>query len=156
MKRRVQIDEVDQQLLRALQRDASLSVASLAEQVGASAASCWRHIRALEESGILRKAVRLVNPQLIGRGVNVVCQVRVKSHSLEVRNSFEQFVASQDEIMECYSMSGEWDYLLRIVTGDVVSYDRFLMRSLLGHPAVATAASHFALNQVKYTTALPL
>ncbi len=156
MKHRVQIDEVDKQLLRALQRDASLSVAALAEQVGASAASCWRRIRALEESGILRKAVRLVNPQLIGRGVNVVCQVRVKSHALEVRNSFEQFVASQDEIMECYSMSGEWDYLLRIVTGDVVSYDRFLMRSLLGHPAVATAASHFALNQVKYTTALPL
>lgn len=58
--------------------------------------------------------------------------------------------------MECYSMSGEWDYLLRVVTGDVASYDRFLMRSLLGHPAVATAASHFALNQVKYTTALPL
>ncbi|MDE2135275.1 MAG: Lrp/AsnC family transcriptional regulator [Alphaproteobacteria bacterium] len=156
MKRGLRIDEVDQQLLRALQRDASLSVATLAEQVGASAASCWRRIRALEESGILRKAVRLVNPQLIGRGVNVVCQVRVKSHSLEVRNSFEQFVASQDEIMECYSMSGEWDYLLRVVTGDVVSYDRFLMRSLLGHPAVATAASHFALNQVKYTTALPL
>jgi Lrp/AsnC family transcriptional regulator len=150
------LDPLDRRILRALQKDASLSHAALAEQVGASAASCWRRIRALEESGILREAVRLVDPQRIGRGVNVLCQVRMKSHTPENRLAFEQFVAAQSEIMECYSMSGEWDYLLRIVTGDVTEYEHFLMRSVLNHPAVATAASHFALNQVKYTTALPI
>ena len=156
MKHRVQMDEVDQRILRALQRDASSSHVALAEQVGASAASCWRRIRALEESGILQQAVRLIDPQLIGRGVNVICQVRVKSHAPEVGHAFEQYVASQEEIMECYSMTGEWDYLLRVVASDVADYDRFLKRSLLSHPAVATVASHFALNQVKYTTALPV
>ncbi len=128
----------------------------LAEQVGASAASCWRRIRALEEAGTLREAVRLVDPNRVGRGVNVVCQVRMKSQSPESRLAFEQYVAAHGEIMECYSMSGEWDYLLRIVTSDITAYEHFLMRGLLNHPAVATAASHFALNQVKYTTALPI
>ena len=156
MKQSLDLDVVDRSLLRILQRDANLSHAALAEQVGASAASCWRRIRALEDAGVLLRAVRLVDPRMIRRGVNVLCQVRMKSHAPENRLAFEQYVAAQSEIMECYSMSGEWDYLLRIVAADVEDYERFLMRGLLSHPAVATAASHFALNQVKYSTALPV
>lgn len=150
------LDDVDRKILRILQRDGAISHAALAEQVGASTASCWRRIRALEAAGVLGPTVRLLNPEAVGRGVNVLCQVRMKSHQPDTRRDFEQFVESHAEIIECYSMSGEWDYLLRVTVADVADYERFLMRELLGHPAVATAASHFALNQVKYTTALPV
>jgi Lrp/AsnC family transcriptional regulator len=150
------MDELDRRLLRALQRDGAASHAALAEDVGASPASCWRRIRALETAGILLGSVRLVDPQRVDRGVNVMCQLRMKSHGEAARQEFERFVRSRGEIMECHSMSGEWDYLMRIVVADVADYERFLMRELLRHPAVATAASHFALSQVKYTTEIPV
>jgi len=150
------LDEVDRRLLRLLQTDASLSHAALAEQAGSSPASCWRRIKAMEEAGVLKAQVRLVDPDRVGRGVNVMCQVRMKSHSPNDRQSFESFLQTKPEVMEAHSMSGEWDYLLRIVAEDVAGYERFLMRDLLNHANVATAASHFALSQVKYTTALPV
>lgn len=152
----LQLDDIDRRLLRALQADASLSHAAMAERVGASPASCWRRIKALEEAGILQTPVRLVDPARVGRGVSVMLQVRMTSHVLELRHEFEAFLRGRPEIMECHSMSGEWDYLMRIVVPDVASYERFLMRELLNHPNVATSASHFALSQVKYTTAVPV
>ncbi len=151
-----QIDETSRRILRALQKDASLSHAALAETVGASSASCWRRVRALEAAGILGPMVRLVDAERVGRGVNVMCQLRMKSHASVDRLEFERYLQGKGEIMECHSMSGEWDYLLRVVVPDVAGYERFLMRDLLGHPNVATAASHFALSQVKYTTAIPV
>ncbi|MCX7057793.1 MAG: Lrp/AsnC family transcriptional regulator [Pseudomonadota bacterium] len=156
MNESIHIDEIDRRLLRALQNDAGLSQAALAEEVGVSSASCWRRIQALEAKGVLRKNVRLLDARRVGRGVNVLCHVRMNSHSPESRGAFEHFVADRPEVMECYSMSGEWDYLLRVVVADVADYERFLMRDLLAHPRVATASSHFALGQVKYTTALPI
>lgn len=150
------LDAIDRKLLTELQRDASLSHADLAERVGASTASCWRRIRALEADGVLGPHVRLVDATRIGRGVNVLCHVRMKNHLLETVEAFENFIASRDEIIECYSMSGGWDYLLRILVADVEDYNRFLMRIVLRHPSVATGSSHFALAQVKYTTAVPL
>ena len=152
----IQVDETDRRILRALQHDAAIGQAALAEQVGLSPASCWRRIQALEAKGVLRKTVRLLDAQRVGRGVNVLCHVRMNSHSPDSRGAFERFVADRPEVMECYSMSGEWDYLLRVVVADVTDYERVLMRDLLCHPRVATASSHFALSQVKYTTALPL
>jgi Lrp/AsnC family transcriptional regulator len=152
----IQLDDLDRRLLRALQGDASLSHAALAEVVGASAASCWRRIRALESAGVLRSTVRLVDARSVDRGVSVICQLTMKSHAQAAREEFEGYVRSREEIMECHSMSGEWDYLMRIVVADVADYERFLMRELLRHPAVATAASHFALSQIKYTTAVPV
>jgi len=150
------LDEVDRRLLRALQEDASQTHAALAEQVGASPASCWRRIRALENAGVLGATVRLVDPDRVARGVNVICQLRMKSHATADRERFEAFLQTRGEIMECYTMSGEWDYLLRIVVADVRDYEHFLMGQLLNNPLVATASSHFALSQVKYTTALPV
>ena len=156
MKDAHQLDEIDRKLLRALQADASQSHAALAEQVGASPASCWRRIKALEAAGVLREAVRLVDAERVGRGVNVMCQLRMKSHATTQRQEFEAFLRTRPEIMECHSMSGEWDYLMRVVVADVAGYERFLMGVVLNHPNVATAASHFALSQVKYTTAMPV
>ena len=151
-----QLDAIDRKLLQELQRDASLSHADLAERVGASTASCWRRIRALEADGVLGPQVRLVNAARIGRGVNVLCHIKIKNHSAETTEAFENFIATRDEIIECYSMSGDWDYLLRILVADVEDYNRFLMRTVLRHPSVATGSSHFALSQVKYTTAVPI
>ena len=151
-----QIDEIDRRILSELQKNALISHADLAERVGASVASCWRRIKALESAGVLRQTVRLVDAERVGRGVNVMCQLRMKSHAAGPRQDFEAFLRGRPEVMECHAMSGEWDYLMRVVVSDVAGYERFLMGVVLNHPNVATAASHFALNQVKYTTAMPV
>jgi Lrp/AsnC family transcriptional regulator len=150
------LDAVDRRIVRELQRDAGLSQAALAEQVGASPASVWRRVRALEKAGVLGKAVRLANAEALGRSVNVLCQVRMTKQTVEARGDFEEFIRAREEIVECYAMSGEWDYLLRIAVRDVADYDRFIMRGVLAHPSVANAASNFALRQVKYTTEIPV
>ena len=110
----------------------------------------------MENAGILLNTVWLVDADKVGCKVNVLCNVRARSHSIDARTDFEEFVRSRPEILECYSMSGDWDYLLRIVARDVADYEAFLMRILLNHPSVASASSHFALSLTKHTTALPL
>ena len=130
------LDDIDRRIVRALERDASLSHAALAESVGAS--------------------VRLADPARLGRAVNVLCQVRMTRQSMDARADFERFIEGREEIVECYAMSGEWDYLLRIAVRDVADYDRFIMRGVLAHGSVANAASNFALRQVKYTTEIPV
>jgi DNA-binding Lrp family transcriptional regulator len=152
----VSVDNIDRQILRALQNDGSLSMAALAAVVGASTASCWRRVRSLEAAGILGRTVRLVDARKVHRGVNVMCQVRLKSHAPESRRGIERLLESHEEIMECYAMSGEWDYLLRIVVADIEEYERFLMKHVLSHESVATVASNFALSQLKYSTSLPV
>jgi Lrp/AsnC family transcriptional regulator len=156
MKETDQIDATDRRIIRELQRDASLSHAALAERVGASAASVWRRVRALEQAGVLGRTVRLADPEALGRAVNVLCQVRMTRQTISARAEFEEFIQSREEIVECFSMSGEWDYLLRIAVRDVADYDRFIMRGVLAHPSVANAASNFALRTVKYTTEIPV
>jgi Lrp/AsnC family transcriptional regulator len=156
MKQNASVDDIDRRILSELQEDASLSHVQLAERVGSSAASCWRRIKSLEAAGILGPAVRLLNAEKVNRGVNVFCNVRMRNYSKETVAVFEAFINARAEVMECYSMSGEWDYLLRVVVADVAGYEYFLMRILLEHPSVGSAASHFALSQKKYTTSLPV
>ncbi|MFN3780094.1 MAG: Lrp/AsnC family transcriptional regulator [Brevundimonas aurantiaca] len=152
----VRLDDTDRRILRALQADGGLSHAALAERVGASTASCWRRIKALEDAEVLTGVVRLVDAASVGRGVNVMCQVRMRSHAPDDRRAFEDYLLTRADVMEAHSMSGDWDYLLRVVATDVAGYERFLMGDLLNHPNVDTASSHFALSQVKYTTAIPI
>ena len=150
------IDELDRRILRVLQARGDISQAELAQEVAASPASCYRRIRAMEEAGILRETVRLVDALSVGRGLDVFCQVRMKSHDPRARVRFEEFIQSHDAVMECHSMSGEWDYLVRVVAENVQDYEKLLMGELLGQDAVATSASHFSLKRVKYTTVLPV
>ena len=150
------LDALDRKILRVVQRQGDISQAELAEKVATSPASCWRRLRALEEDGILRDTVRLVDPVKVGKGLDVICQVRMKSHAGNARQQFEQFVLSHDKVMDCYSMSGEWDYLVRVIVHDVREYEEFLMRELLAQESVATSASHFALKRVKSTTEVPV
>jgi Lrp/AsnC family transcriptional regulator len=153
---RDRLDALDRKILRVVQRQGDISQAELAERVATSPASCWRRLRALEEDGILRDTVRLVDPVKVGKGLDVICQVRMKSHAGNARQQFEQFVQSHDKVMDCYSMSGEWDYLVRVIVHDVREYEEFLMRELLAQDSVATSASHFALKRVKSTTEVPV
>ena len=150
------MDLIDRRIIAVLQDDATVTHSELAERVGASSASCWRRIKFLEQSGVLLKTVRLVDPAQIACNVNVLCNIRMRSHAPDARGAFESFVLTRPEIIECFSMSGEWDYLLRIVVADVADYNRFLMDTLLCHTSVAGASSHFALALTKYTTALPV
>lgn len=156
MKKIVKLDALDRRILAQLQRDASLSNAELAERVGSSGPSCWRRIRQLEDAGVLKGAVRLADAELLGQSVNVLCQVRMRDYSAECVERFEELVQRADRIMECYSISGDWDYLMRIVASDVADYEQFLMRVMLKHPSIAGASSHFALSITKYQTALPV
>ncbi len=150
------LDEIDLRILDRLQRDARVSQAELARQVAVSATSCWRRVRALEEAGVIAGQVVLLAPEAVGLGVSVIASVSLTEHRDESRAAFERFVAEHPEIVECWSMTGDRDYLLRVVVSDVAAYDRFLTRHLLHHPAVDSASSSFALRQIKYTTALPL
>lgn len=150
------LDALDRRILRVVQRQGDVSQADLAEKVSTSPASCWRRLKALEEDGILRETVRLVDPVKVGRGLDVLCQVRMKSHAVDARGQFEKFVLAHEKVMECYSMSGEWDYLVRVIVHDVREYEEFLMRELLAQDSVATSASHFALKRVKSTTEIPV
>lgn len=152
----INLDQVDRAILRALQENGDISQAALAEKVGASPASCWRRIKALESAGVLRRTVRLVDPEKIGKGLTVFCQVKMRSHAAAARRDFEHFIETHREVLECYSMSGEWDYLIRVVVGDVREYEALLMRGILTHEAVLSSSSHFSLKSVKYTTALPV
>jgi DNA-binding Lrp family transcriptional regulator len=156
MKQAFHLDDLSRRILRVLQADATLSQTELAERVGSSAASCWRRVRALEAAGVLGRTVRRVDRNQVGCPVDVICQVRLKSHEDQLGAAFERFVRQQPNILDCYSMSGDWDYLLRVVAADIADYERFLMRVLLRHEAVATASSHFALSCVKSETALPV
>jgi DNA-binding Lrp family transcriptional regulator len=150
------LDQLDRRILSELQRDATLSNAELAERVGSTGPSCWRRVRAMQDQELLRRAVWIADPNALGQGVIVLCHVRMKEFSAEAIAAFEDFVRAHEQVMECYSMSGEWDYLLRVVASDVADYEHFLMRTLLKHPSVAGASSQFALSTTKYETALPI
>ena len=156
MKGSINIDDIDRRILAELQLNAAVTNGYLAERVGSSTASVWRRIKSMEASGLLKQSVRLLDQAVLGYGVNVLCNIRVRSHARDVRRAFESFVAERPEILECFSMSGDWDYLLRIVAVDVSDYENFLMGVLLDHPSVGGASSHFALALTKYSTALPL
>lgn len=156
MRKYVNLDSLDRRIVAELQRDGSLSNPDLAGRVGSTAPSCWRRVKLLEEMGVLKETVRLADQELLGQSVNILCHVRMRSHAADSVEAFEGFVRSEPRIMECYSMSGDWDYLIRIVAEDVGDYEAFLMRTLLKHPSVGGASSQFALRIVKYQTALPV
>lgn len=150
------LDQTDLAILRLLQEDARLTQAQLAQRLHLSQTSCWRRVRQLEDSGVIARRVALVDPGAVGLTVSVIASVSLTEHSDEARASFERLVADRPEVVECYSMTGDRDYMLRVVVEDVAAYDRFLTTHLLHHPVVASASSSFALRQIKYTTALPL
>ena len=152
----VELDEIDRQILEILQEDASLSSAQVAERVGLSSSPCWRRIQRLERSGVIRKRVALLDPSALGLTIVVFASVRLTAHGRQALPEFEAEVARYPEVMECYTVSGGQDYLLRVATRDIHAYEVFLREQLLQLPSVAEVHSRIAITQVKYTTAMPI
>ncbi|MGR3368178.1 MAG: Lrp/AsnC family transcriptional regulator [Sagittula sp.] len=150
------LSPVEAKLLSMLQRDASLSVAELAEAANSSAATVWRRIRSLEERGVIGPPVRLVDPAKVGRGMDVYCQVRMKSQDAQARAAFQQAVDDEPAIMEVYSVTGEWDYMLHMVVRDIADFEDILMRRLLELDCVAGTSTIFALRRIKHTRQVPV
>ena len=149
------INKSDHKLLLALQENVTLSQIDLAERSGLSRTSVWRRVRELEDAGVIAGRVALLNPKSLGLQIHVLLSVTMVEHSDEVRQSFEAHVEGLSQVMECFSVSGERDYVLQIISRDMESYNEFLNTKILHHSSVRSASSSFALRRVKYTTALP-
>ncbi len=128
----------------------------LAAAVGLSPAPCLRRVRALEESGVIRKHVSLVDPGAVGLPVSVFVSISLERQVEEALKRFERAILTRPEVMECYLMTGDADYHLRVVCADLAAYERFVLEHLAKAPGVSSIRSSFALKQVKYSTALPL
>lgn len=152
----MRLNRADRKLLDALQRDASRNQAELAEIAGMSRTSCWRRIRDFEEAGLIEGQVAVLNPKAVGLNIQVLLLVAMTEHTDENRQGFEHHVSTLPEVTECFSVSGDRDYLLHVVVRDMDSYNDFLNGQILRHVAVRSASSTFVLRRVKYTTALPL
>ena len=150
-----EIDSIDRAILRQLQADCSRSVQEIGEQVGLSQSPCWRRIRRLEELGVLGRRVALVDPAKVGLGVTVFVTVRTNQHNEEWLEDFARAVSGIPEVVECYRMSGDVDYLLKILASDIADYDR-IYKKLIGSVQLYDVSSSFAMEPLKHTTALPL
>lgn len=149
------MDRIDRSILRYLQEDATLSVADLAKRIGLSTTPCWRRIQRLEEDGVIRRRVALVDAGMVNARVNCFVSIRTSSHSKEWLKRFSEVVTDFPEVVEFYRMSGDVDYLLRVVVPDIAAYDAFYQR-LIAKIDIRDVSSSFAMEQIKYTTELPL
>ena len=150
------LDNTDRRILRVIQEEARVSNSELAERVGLSPSPCWRRVRTLEENGVIERYVTLVNAKAVGLPINVFATVTLEKQAESALELFEKAVKKRPEVMECNLMTGEFDYLLRVVVPDLAAYERFLMDHLTRIKGIARIKSSFSLKQVSYKTALPL
>ena len=153
---KLELDATDWKILSRLQDDARLSNVDLARAVNLSPSPCLARVRRLEEGGLISRYVTLLDALALGVTVSVFIQVRLERQVEKALEIFERAIAERPEVMECYLMTGDADYLLRVVVADVAAYEQFLKNHLTRIPGVASIKSSFALNRVKYETALPL
>lgn len=150
------LDPTDIKILKALQEDASASNVDLAAAVGLSPSPCLARVRRLEEDGVIERYVALVAPETIAPCMSVFVKVSLEKQTEEALARFEKAVVSMPQVMECYLMSGDADYLLRLIVRDNSALREFIVGTLSKVKDIATIRSSFALKQVKYETALPL
>jgi Lrp/AsnC family transcriptional regulator len=149
------VDLTDRKILAILQDDASLSVAEIANRVNLSQTPCWRRIQKLENSGVIKKRVALVDPDALGLGLTVFVEVETGDHSKGWLGQFAQAVTEMPEVMEIHRMAGDVDYLLRITVANMAAYDAFYQR-LIALVPLKNVTSRFAMERVKFTTAYPV
>ncbi|MBV8742629.1 MAG: Lrp/AsnC family transcriptional regulator [Sinobacteraceae bacterium] len=152
----VELDRTDVRILDVLQDHGDLSAADVAERVGMTASTCWRRISRLQEIGVLRRRVALLDREKVGLNVMVFSHVKLAGHGRDALLRFEQAVREHPEILECYTLMGETDFLLRIVCRDIKAYEAFFLDHLSRFPGVQSVNSSIALAVIKETTALPL
>jgi Lrp/AsnC family transcriptional regulator len=149
------LDRTDQRILDLLQKDATLSLAELAERVNLSPSPCWRRVQKLERDGVIRQRVALLDPDRVNVGVTVFVRLKTDRHDTQWLDDFAARVPSIPEVVEIYRMSGDIDYLLKVVVPDIAAFDGVYKR-LIGMAPFADVSSNFAMERIKYTTALPL
>jgi Lrp/AsnC family transcriptional regulator, cysteine-sensing transcriptional activator len=149
------LDKIDRKILTLLQKDSTTPVAEIGRKVGLSTTPCWRRIQKMEEEGIIRRRVAVLNPAKVNAGVTVFVAVRTSEHNDAWLKRFAAAVEEFPEVVEFYRMSGEVDYLLRVVVPDIAAYDKFY-QMLIEKISLSDVSSSFAMEQIKYTTALPL
>lgn len=149
------LDEMDVKILRILQDDCTKPVADIGKEVGLSTTPCWRRIQKLEEAGVVQRRVAILEPQKVNAGVMVFVSIKTDKHSLAWLEKFHSAVGDFPEVIEFYRMSGDVDYLLRVAVPDIAAYDAFY-KKLISRVELSKVSSAFAMEQIKYTTALPL
>ena len=149
------MDKIDKRILSIIQRDATVPVAEIGRRVGLSTTPCWRRIQKMEEDGVIRARVAVLDPTRVNAEVTVFVSVRTSSHTAEWLKRFAEVVREFPEVVELYRMSGDVDYMLRVVVPDIAAYDRFYQR-LIARIDISDVSSSFAMEQMKYTTELPL
>jgi DNA-binding Lrp family transcriptional regulator len=150
------LDRIDIGILNSLQSNARVTNADLARSVNLSPTPCFNRVKAMEESGLIKRQVTLLEPELLGLHVNVFIHVSLEKQVEGALHRFEAAIADRPEVMECYLMSGDADYLIRVLVPNIQSLERFILDHLTKFPDVANIRSSFALKQVRYKTALPL
>lgn len=143
-------------LLQLVQADSGLSLAELSEKAGVSQSSAWRKLQDLEADGVIRKRVTLLDPAKLDLKLCVIAHVTLEDHHEEAVASLATVVRERPEIMECYALSGTFDYMLKIRTRDVESYEAFMTRYIMRNPHVRTVVSSFVLRELKFSTELPI
>ncbi len=146
----------DVEILKMLQRDATISTASIAERINLSQSPCWRRINRMEEEGLIQGRVVLLDRARLGMEVVVFATINLTSTGRQNLMSFEQDIVRHPEVMECYTMTGIWDYMLKIVTRDIRHYEDFVRNTLTASPAIRELHSHMAVTEIKNSTELPL
>jgi len=149
------MDRIDRRILFELQRDATLSIAQVAERVGLSQTPCWKRIQKLEASGVITGRVALVDPLRVGLGLLVFVEIEATEHSAAWRDKFARTVGQMSEVLEVYRMAGDVDYLLKVVTPDMAAFDEFYKR-LTEQLDLKNVTSQFSMERMKVTTALPI
>ena len=149
------LDKVDKHILSLLQEDATTTVAEIARKVGLSTSPCWRRIQRMEEEGIIKRRVALLDAELVNAGITVFVSIRTNAHTQDWLSRFSKVVTSFPEVVELYRMSGDIDYLLRVVVPNMRAYDEFYQK-LIKSIDITDVSSSFAMEQIKFTTQLPL
>jgi Lrp/AsnC family transcriptional regulator len=149
------MDLVDRKILRLLQEDATMSVADVGKNVGMSAMACWRRIQKLQDDRVIKRTVAILDPEKVNANLTLFISIKTSSHSSAWMKRFAEVAEGFQEVVEFYRMSGDVDYLLRVVVSDIAAYDGFYKR-LISKIDIENISSAFAIEQIKYTTALPL
>ncbi|OGT82365.1 MAG: AsnC family transcriptional regulator [Gammaproteobacteria bacterium RIFCSPLOWO2_02_FULL_52_10] len=152
----VKLDKADKQILFELQSNSRQSNQELADKIGISTAACWRRVRALENNGVIKRYAAILEPGALGMGQCLFAHVRLEKHTEESTLKFVAAIQERPEVMECYAVTGDFDYILRIVAADVAAYDNFLRSFLFKLPGIAQVQSNMALREIKFDTALPI
>jgi len=152
----MQLDALDLKILSELQADSSLTNLELSRRVHLSPSPCLTRVKALETSGVIQRYVALTNPKALGLGLNVFISISLKEQSKKALAMFESRISEHEEVMECYLMTGDSDYLIRVAVVDMGALEKFILDQLSPIPGVEKIRSSFALKQVRYKTALPL